>query len=98
MVWTLISILSIILSIIAIVLSCISISIFVGLKNSTHRIEFRPVPEPDNTMKFKDEEIEELAKDDPIGASVEMEKKLFKEMKLNPTVKGFQKLYDQDYY
>ena len=48
---TIISIVAIVLSAIAITLSCVGLSIIVGLKNSTHKIEWMPVPEPEVDRK-----------------------------------------------
>jgi len=56
------SIVSLIMSVIALIVGCISISIFVGLKNSTHKIEWRPIEDP---YKNSEEDIEEF-NEDPI--------------------------------
>jgi len=86
---TAISLLAIILSTIALIASMGCIAVVVGLRNSTHKIEFRPVPQPDESMKFKPEDLEDVE-----GAAVELEKKLKAEIRLNPVMHGFSKMYE----
>jgi hypothetical protein len=88
---TIISMFAIMFALVALILSCVCISIVVGLRNSTHKIEYMPVPTPEPDMSFKPEDIEKF---DVLGAQAEMEEKLKKDMKLNPVVAGLSKFYE----
>ena len=62
---TVCSIISVIMSVIAIILGCISVSMIVGLKNSTHKIEWMPIKDPyknaeEDVEEFNENPIEEL--------------------------------------
>lgn len=87
---TAISLLSIIMSTFALFASLGCIAVVIGLRNSTHKIEFRPVPMPDQNMNFRSEDVEDIE-----GASVELEKKLKAEVKLNPVMHGFSRMYEE---
>lgn len=58
------SIVSLILSTIALTLACLSISITVGFKNSTHKIEWKPLPvKEDDPMKEEAQAEDTLRKE-----------------------------------
>jgi hypothetical protein len=85
-----ISLFAICFSLVAMVASFACIAVVVGLRNSTHKIEYRPIPQPDEKMRFDPKDLEDLE-----GASAEMEKKLKAEIKLNPVMAGFKSMYDE---